>query len=112
MATASPQPWSGSDPDAEQVVALADTVTIDDVPVGYGAGSPAVGGIAAETRDLRLDADSLHRRACDQFVLNAVQWPRAVSSAASRPSRSLLGAVTREPSVRRRVTWSLPMLVP
>jgi hypothetical protein len=35
VATASPQPWSGSDPDAEQVLALADALTIDDVPVGY-----------------------------------------------------------------------------
>ena len=34
VATASPHPWSVSDPDAQQV-ALADTLTIDDVPVGY-----------------------------------------------------------------------------
>jgi hypothetical protein len=41
VATASPQPWSGSDPDAEQVVVLADTLTVDDVPLGYLPGALA-----------------------------------------------------------------------
>ena len=35
VATASPRPWSGADPDAEQVPASADTLTVDDVPLGY-----------------------------------------------------------------------------
>ena len=71
VATASPQPWSGSDPDAEQVVALADTVTIDDVPVGYLPG-PGPLGRAGNPRATGTSpffgwtADSLHRRACDQ----------------------------------------------
>ncbi len=71
VGTASPQPWSGSDPDAEQVVALADTVTIDDVPVGYlpgpgplgRAGNPRVTG---PSPFFGWTADSLRRRACDQ----------------------------------------------
>ena len=71
VATASPQPWSGSDPDAEQVVALADTVTIDDVPVGYLPGTGPLGRagnprVTGPSPFFGWTADSLHRRACDQ----------------------------------------------